>query len=44
VASRWRAGVRDFDDETNLKKWIDLVQPDEFPLGNFHRNLQRRLK
>jgi Family of unknown function (DUF6421) len=44
VASRWRAGVRDFDDETDLKKWIALVQPDEFPLGNFHRNLERKLK
>jgi hypothetical protein len=44
VASRWREGVRDFDDETNLKKWIGLVQPDEFPLGNFHRNLERKIK
>jgi len=44
VASRWRAGVRDFDDENDLKKWIGLVQPDEFPLGNFHRNLERKLK
>jgi len=44
VASRWRAGAREFDDENDLKKWINLVQPDEFPLGNFHRNLEKKLK
>jgi len=44
VASRWRAGVRDFDDENDLKKWIGLVQADEFPLGNFHRNLEKKIK
>ena len=26
------------------KKWLALVHEDEFPLGNFHLNLQRRLK
>ena len=44
VASKWKAGVRQFDDEGEAKKWLALVQPDEFPLGNFHLNLLRRMK
>ena len=44
VASKWKAGVRQFDDEAEVKKWLALVQPDEFPLGNFHLNLLRRMK
>ena len=44
VASQWKAGSRAINDECDLKKWIALVHDDEFPLGNFHLNLQRRLK
>ena len=44
VASRWKAGAREINDEGDLKKWIALVQEDEFPLGNFHLNLLRRLQ
>ena len=44
VASKWKAGVRQFDDEGEVKKWLALVQDDEFPLGNFHLNLLRRMK
>jgi hypothetical protein len=44
VASRWRADARAVQDEEDPKRWIDLVHPDEFPLGTFHLNLQRRLR
>ena len=30
-------------DETDLKRWLSLVHEDEFPLGNFHLNLKRKL-
>ena len=44
VASKWKADTRAIDDETDPKKWLTLVHEDEFPLGNFHVNLQRRLR
>ena len=44
VASKWKADTRAIDDETDPRKWLALVHEDEFPLGNFHLNLQRRLK
>lgn len=43
VASIWRADARAVTDEADLKHWLDLIHPDEFPLGTFHANLQRRL-
>jgi len=43
VASKWRADARAVADEADLKRWLDLIHPDEFPLGTFHTNLQRRL-
>ena len=43
VASHWQAGAREINDEGDLKKWITLVHDDEFPLGNFHLNLRRRM-
>jgi hypothetical protein len=43
VASRWRADSREVTDESDLKRWLDLIHPDEFPLGTFHLNLQRQL-
>ena len=44
VASRWKKESRDVTDETDLKRWISLVHHDEFPLGNFHLNLLRKLQ
>lgn len=43
VASQWKAGERVINDERDLKRWLTLVHEDEFPLGNFHLNLQRKL-
>jgi hypothetical protein len=43
VASKWKKDSRAITDESELKKWIDLVHPDEFPLGSFHANLQRKM-
>lgn len=43
VASQWKAGAQFINDERDLKRWIDLVHEDEFPLGSFHHNLQRKL-
>jgi hypothetical protein len=43
VASQWKRERRVIADESDPKKWIELVHPDEFPLGNFHANLQRRM-
>ncbi len=44
VASRWKRDTREITDETDPKKWIGLVHDDEFPLGNFHVNLQKKLQ
>jgi len=43
VASQWKAGERVINDERDLKRWLSLVHEDEFPLGNFHVNLQRKM-
>ena len=43
VASRWKRDTREITDEADPKKWITLVHDDEFPLGNFHVNLQKKL-
>jgi hypothetical protein len=43
VASQWKAGDRVINDERDLKRWLALVHEDEFPLGNFHLNLQRKM-
>jgi hypothetical protein len=43
VASQWKAGERVIKDEVDLKRWLSLVHEDEFPLGNFHLNLRRKL-
>lgn len=44
VGSRWKKDSRSIDSESEPSKWITLVQDDEFPLGNFHLNLQRKLQ
>lgn len=43
VASVWKKSSRVAMDEVDTKKWISLVQDDEFPLGNFHANLRGKL-
>ena len=42
VGSRWGASA--LPDENDPKLWLSLVHDDEFPLGNFHRNLMRKLE
>jgi hypothetical protein len=44
VASKWKADSRAIADEVDPQKWIALVHEDEFPLGIFHLNLQRKLR
>jgi hypothetical protein len=44
VASKWKADSRAIADEVDTQKWLALVHEDEFPLGNFHLNLQRKLR
>ena len=41
VGSRWKPGA--VADESDPKAWLALVHDDEFPLGNFHLLLQRKL-
>lgn len=43
VGSKWRHDAREITDELDPKRWIALVHDDEFPLGNFHANLLRKL-
>jgi hypothetical protein len=43
VASKWKKDTRTISDESDPKRWIDLVHPDEFPLGSFHANLQKKM-
>ena len=42
VGSRWKPDA--VSDESDPKAWLALVHDDEFPLGNFHLLLQRRLE
>ncbi len=44
IASQWRADARAVSDEADLQHWLDLIHPDEFPLGTFHTNLLRALQ
>ena len=39
TASKWTAGNRPLSDESDPKAWIDLVEPDEFPLSMFYLQL-----
>lgn len=43
VGSQWKAGTRAITDESDVKRWLSLVHPDEFPLGNFHVNLLKKV-
>lgn len=44
VASKWKTDTRAITDESDPKKWIALVEDDEFPLGTFHVNLLRKIE
>ncbi len=44
VASKWKPDTRAITDESDPKKWIALVEDDEFPLGTFHVNLLRKIE
>jgi hypothetical protein len=44
TASRWTRGQRPLSDESDPKAWIDLVEPDEFPLSMFYLQLQGKLQ
>ncbi|CAA9509669.1 MAG: FIG01122858: hypothetical protein, partial [uncultured Solirubrobacteraceae bacterium] len=43
TGSKWTRGQRPLSDETDPKAWIDLVEPDEFPLSMFYLQLQGKL-
>ena len=43
TASKWTRGQRPLSDESDPKAWIDLVEPDEFPLSMFYLQLQGKL-
>ena len=44
TSSKWTRGQRPLDDESDPKAWIDLVEPDEFPLSMFYLQLQGKLQ
>ncbi len=41
IGSRWKPGA--LPDESDPKAWLALALDDEFPLGNFHLMLRRKL-
>jgi hypothetical protein len=43
TSSKWRAGQRALEDESDPKQWIELVEPDEFPLSMFYLQLKGKL-
>src|SRR3954465_2795736 len=43
TSSKWRQGQRPLLDESDPKQWLDLVEPDEFPLSMFYLQLQQKL-
>ena len=43
TSSRWAARGEPLADESDPKAWIDLVEPDEFPLSMFYLQLQGKL-
>jgi hypothetical protein len=43
TSSKWAKANRALTDETDPKAWIDLVEPDEFPLSMFYLQLQGKL-
>ena len=43
TSSKWTRGQRALSGESDPKAWIDLVEPDEFPLSMFYLQLQGKL-
>jgi hypothetical protein len=43
LASRWTPDARAGRDEGDHKAWVDLVDPDEFPLSMFYQSLGAKL-
>jgi hypothetical protein len=43
ASSKWAAGRRALDNESDPKAWIELVEPDEFPLSMFYTQLKAKL-
>ena len=44
TSSKWRQGARPLSDESDPKQWLDLVEPDEFPLSMFYVQLEQKLE
>jgi hypothetical protein len=44
TSSRWREGRRPLSDESDPKRWLELVEPDEFPLSMFYLQLKAKLE
>jgi hypothetical protein len=42
-ASKWIAGQRPLEDESDPMQWLDLVADDEFPLSIFYTSLRQKL-
>jgi hypothetical protein len=43
-ASKWTAGQRPLEDESDPKQWLGLVADDEFPLSIFYTSLKQKLE
>jgi hypothetical protein len=43
TSSKWRADARALSDESDPKQWLEIVEPDEFPLSMFYLQLQQKL-
>jgi hypothetical protein len=43
-ASRWSADRRQLTDESDPAAWLDVVEPDEFPLSMFYTQLKQKLE
>jgi hypothetical protein len=43
-ASKWTAGQRVLEDESDPKAWLELVQDDEFPLSIFYTSLKAKME
>ena len=44
TSSKWREGLRPLSHETDPGEWLELVEPDEFPLSMFYLQLQGKLE
>lgn len=43
IASQWKKESRAINSEEEPNQWLKLIQEDEFPLGQFHLNLQKKI-